>query len=181
MDPENCDLKIYQDLLMYSFMKFNVPEGSRILDIGGGDSRILRYFRNSYDCWNIDKLEGVGNGPTNIDTTGFWLVDDYMGNFNAELLENYFDLVFSISTLEHVPPDDEANYRNILDDINRVLKNGGLSVHCIDIVWKDNFVWTNGIMTYFFQNIKMINKFVPLLYVQDKNILMEIKNLAQNR
>ena len=165
MDPEECDLKVYQDLLMFCFIKFNIPHGSKILDIGGGDSRILRYFKNVHECWNIDKLEGVGNGPTDIDTSGFRLVHDYMGNFNDELPENYFDLVFSISTLEHVPLDDEKTYENILKDINRVLKPGGYSVHCIDVVLKEDYVWTNEIMPYFFRNVEMINQFIPLLEI----------------
>ncbi len=165
IDPEECDLKVYQDLLMFSFIKFNIPEGAKILDIGGGDSRILRYFKNIHECWNIDKLEGVGNGPTDIDTSGFRLVHDYMGNFNDELPENYFDLVFSISTLEHVPLDDEKTYENILKDINRVLKPGGYSVHCIDVVLKEDYVWTNEIMPFFFRNVEMINQFIPLLEI----------------
>ena len=156
VDPLNCDLKIYQDLFIYSFMKFNVPKGSKILDIGGGDSRILKYFKDDYECWNIDKLEGVGNGPTDIDTSGFRLVYDYMGNFNKELPDDYFDVVFSISTLEHVPLDDVETYENIRKDINRVLKPGGLSLHCIDIVWLEPIVWTNAIMPYFFEKEKMI-------------------------
>lgn len=162
VDPENCDLKIYQDLLIFSYIKLNLPKGSSMLDIGGGDSRILKYFKNDYECWNIDKLEGVGNGPTDIDTSGYKLVHDYMGNFNKELPDNYFDLVFSISTLEHVPLDDLTAYENILKDINRVLKPGGYSVHCIDVVWKDNFVWTNQIMPYFYKHQQIMNKFVEM-------------------
>lgn len=167
VDPDNCDLKVYQDLFMYSFLKLNIPPGSKILDIGGGDSRILKHFQNDYECWNIDKLEGVGNGPTDIDTTGFRLVYDYMGNFNTELPDNYFDFVFSISTLEHVPLDDLIAYENIRKDINRVLKPGGYSVHCIDVVWLEPIVWTNEIMPYLFKNEKMINKFIPLLEVRE--------------
>jgi len=171
VDPENCDLKVYQDLFMYSFIKDNIKNGSKILDVGGGDSRILKHFKNDYECWNIDKLEGVGNGPKDIDTSGFRLVYDYMGNFNDELPNNYFDLVFSISTLEHVPLDDFEAYENILKDINRVLKPGAYSAHCFDVVWKDDFVWTNRIMPYFFENEKMINDFIPV------NNLMEDPDL----
>jgi ubiquinone/menaquinone biosynthesis C-methylase UbiE len=163
VDPDDCDLKVYQDLLMFCFIKFNIPEGSKILDIGGGDSRILRYFKDDHECWNIDKLEGVGNGPTDIDTTAFRLVHDYMGNFNDELPDNYFDLVFSISTLEHVPQNDPETYNNILGDISRVLKPGGYSVHCIDVILQDDYAWTNEIMPFFFENAGTINKFIPLL------------------
>ncbi|MBL8005896.1 MAG: methyltransferase domain-containing protein [Ignavibacteria bacterium] len=166
VDPLNCDLKIYQDLLVYSYIKLNVPKGSKILDVGGGDSRILKIFKDDYECWNIDKLEGVGNGPTDIDITGYKLVYDYMGNFNPELPDNYFDLVFSISTLEHVPLDDFETYENIRKDINRVLKPGGYSLHCIDVVWLEPIVWTNAIMPYFFEKEKMFNSFLDLLDVR---------------
>jgi len=162
VDPGDCDLKIYQDLFMISFIKDNITKGSKILDLGGGDSRMLKYFRDEHECWNIDKLEGVGNGPKDIDTSGFRLVYDYMGNFNEELPDNYFDLVFSRSPLEHVPLDDFETYENVRKDINRVLKPGGFSAHCIDVVWKDDFVWTNKIMPYFFENEKMINEFIPV-------------------
>lgn len=173
VDPANCDLKIYQDLFVYSFIKHNVEKGSRILDVGGGDSRILRHFNNDYECWNIDKLEGVGNGPTDVDTSGIRLIHDYMGNFNDKLPDSYFDLVFSISTLEHVPIDDFAAYENILKDINRVLKPGGYSVHCIDVVWLEPIVWSNEILPYFFKNEKMINEFIPLLEAkQDPDIFV---------
>jgi len=173
VDPGNCDLKIYQDLFIYSFIKMNIPPGSKLLDIGGGDSRILKFFKDDYECWNIDKLEGVGNGPTDVDTSGFRLVDDYMGNFNEELPNDYFDLVFSISTLEHVPLDDFETYENILKDVNRVLKPGGLSVHCIDVVWLEPIVWSNAILPYFFEHQEMMNKFIPLLDArEDPNLFV---------
>lgn len=167
VNPENCDLKIYQDLFMFAFIKENVNSGSKILDVGGGDSRILKYFKDEYECWNIDKLEGIGHGPTEIDSGGIHLVVDYMGEFNKELPDNYFDLVFSISTLEHVTIGDTEMYANILSDINRVLKHGGDSVHCVDhttdlLLGIEEEVWVNPVIPFFFNNQKMINKFVPL-------------------
>lgn len=181
VDPLNCDLKIYQDLFVYSFIKQNIKAGSRILDVGGGDSRILNYFKNDYECWNLDKLEGVGNGPTDIDISGFKLVYDYMGNFNQELPDNYFDLVFSISTLEHVPQDDPQCYENIMKDINRVLRPGGFSLHCIDVVWLGEMVWCNPIMEYFFNNEKLINNFIPpLTAVEDPEIFIMSEKYYSN-
>ncbi len=163
IDLNDCDLKVYQDLFMFAFIKSNLKEGSALLDIGGGESRILKYFSDIHECWNIDKLEGVGNGPTEIDTTGSRIVYDYIGNFSDELPADYFDLVFSISTLEHVPQNAPDTYKNILDDINRVLKPGGFSAHCIDVVCKEDYVWSNEIMPFFFRNTEMKNKFIPLL------------------
>lgn len=131
--PDNCDLKVYQDLLVFAFIKENIPKGSKILDVGGGDSRILKHFAQEYECWNIDKLEGLGNGLKFLDKINYRLVRDYIGNFNSELPDNYFDLVFSISALEHVGEDREW-YQKICRDLDRVLKPGGYSLHCFDVV-----------------------------------------------
>lgn len=171
IDPAYCDLKVYQDLFMFTFIKNNIKPGSKLLDIGGGNSRILSYFKFDYECWNIDKLEGIGHGPTEVDTTGYRLVLDYMGNFNEELPDNYFDLVFSISTLEHIKLDDIKIYKNILEDIDRVLKPGGYSVHCVDhstdrLLGTVDEVWVNPIIPYFFENKKMINNFIPLIIAE---------------
>lgn len=171
-----CDLKVYQDLLILNFIRENVPPGSKILEIGGGDSRVLKYLAKEYECWNIDKLEGAGNGPLAANITYFKLVQDYIGNNNEELPNDYFNFVFSISALEHVP-ENEIVFKNILDDIDRVLKKGGLSLHCFDVAIKQMSVWSNKFLTYIFENIKTLNKKVPFdqikldidSYVMSKN------------
>lgn len=90
---------------MYSFISANVPRGSRILEIGGGDSRILKHFARNYECWNLDPCEGLGIGPVNFSSPDYRIVYDYLGNGSAELPDHSFDLVFSISALEHTPED----------------------------------------------------------------------------
>lgn len=131
------DLKRYQDLLVFIFIKQNIPAGSRILEVGGGYSRILEHLHQTYECWNVDPFEGLGNGPTELKKFPYRLVRDYMGNFNGELPDNYFDFGFSISALEHAPTDDQS-LTNIVNDINRVLKGGGYSLHTLDSLVKDN-------------------------------------------
>jgi ubiquinone/menaquinone biosynthesis C-methylase UbiE len=165
-DPGLCDLKVYQDLLVYTFLKKYIPKGSRILDIGGGDSRIIKAMKNDYECWNIDKLEGVGNGPNSIDVAGFRLIRDYIGNFNKELPDNYFDFVFSISALEHTPGDDKTN-AVIIKDINRVMKADAFSLHCFDIVIKPEEVWTNNLLPYIFKHVKTMNYFIPFANMKE--------------
>jgi ubiquinone/menaquinone biosynthesis C-methylase UbiE len=136
IDFTNSDLKKYQDLLVFAFIKQNIPPGTRMLEVGGGYSRLLEYFCKDYECWNIDPFEGVGTGPTVLKPVPYRLVRDYMGNFNAELPDNYFDIVFSISALEHIPTDQTMS--KVINDINRVLKIGGYSLHALDSVVKDN-------------------------------------------
>ena len=65
-NPLTDVLKKYQDLLVYYFILKYIPKGSKILEVGGGQSRILRRLKNDYECWNVDKLEGLGNGPKAI-------------------------------------------------------------------------------------------------------------------
>lgn len=157
---DNCDLKVIQDMVIYNFLLSNFPRGARILEVGGGYSRIIEAFRHYFECWNLDKFAGNGNGPTVPKVVpGTHLVMDYLGNFNGELPDNYFDCVFSISTLEHVP-EEQTVFNNIVDDIQRVLCPGGYSVHCFDIVIRNDNVWTNGLLPHLFENVKTINPWV---------------------
>ena len=179
--PDAADLKFYQDTLVYNFITQNLPPGAKLLEIGGGNSRIIEALKSDYECWNIDKLEGQGNGPTQIkNSNGYRLVLDYIGNFNFQLPNNYFDCVFSISTLEHLP-EDEQKFKNVCDDINRVLKPNGLSLHCIDIVIKKTFVWTKGILPYIFKNIQTLNQMVAFEKMQQDSDLYVMSEFAYQR
>ena len=162
IDITNCDLKVYQDLLVVSFINNNMTKNSKILEVGGGNSRVLNYFKKIHECWNVDKFEGDGNGPVGVQKTDYKTVIDYIGSFNEEIPDNYFDLVFSISVLEHVDQNDTNEWKNILADINRVLKRGGVSFHCIDILMNKKGNWTHKILPYIFKEQKTINKFVSL-------------------
>ncbi|MBI5783960.1 MAG: sulfotransferase [Rhodocyclales bacterium] len=160
-DIEDCDLKVFQDMLMYRFILDNFTPGARLLEIGGGDSRIIRWLKDRYEFWNLDRLEGEGNGLTSLaDTQGFRLVRDYIGSFSTELPAQYFDGVFSLSTLEHVPESEEC-YRDILADIDRVLKPGGLSAHAFDIVMQPKGYWTNAFLPHILDNVALLHEAAP--------------------
>jgi len=159
-DPSQCDLKVYQDLLVYSFLRDNISAGSKILEIGGGNSRILKAIHADYECWSLDKLEGLDNGPTVINADGFRLVRDYIGSFNAALPDGYFDFVFSISVLEHVK-ETEENFGNICRDMARLLKPDGWSLHCFDLVAQGKRVRSNALLPYIFRTIRTANKWAP--------------------
>jgi glycosyltransferase involved in cell wall biosynthesis/predicted SAM-dependent methyltransferase len=151
IDPQRSDLKRYQDTLILTFIAANIPAGARILEIGGGNSRILAHLAAQYECWNIDKFEGVGSGPKQAEQAGYKIVLDYMGNSNPELPDDYFDFVFSISALEHTPNDPEL-YASILRDITKALKPEGWSLHLFDVVFKPEGFWTNHFLPYLFEN-----------------------------
>ena len=149
-NPAICDLKVYQDYLTYCFIRRNVAPGSRILEVGGGDSRILKHFSKDYECWNVDKCEGLGHGPIQFTSPHYRIVYDYIGSLNPELPDHYFDFVFSISALEHTP-EDQAPRVNVLKDINRVLKRGCPSFHCFGAILRPaGNSWVNGLIPHIY-------------------------------
>jgi len=139
--PATCDLKVYQDLFIHSYIKDNLSPGSQILEIGGGESRVIACLKNEFKFWNLDKLEGVGFGPKQLWETGdFILVKDNIGEFSPLLSNEQFDLVFSISTVEHFL-QDEKSIGKILADVQRILKPGGISIHCVDaLLFEDHLI-----------------------------------------
>ena len=143
-----------------------MPLGSRILDVGGGDSRILKFFSNDYECWNADKCEGLGNGPIKFSSPHYRIVYDYVGSFNPELPDNYFDFVFSVSALEHTPDDQDVR-ANVLKDINRILKPGCPSLHCFDASPRPaGNLWVNNLVPYLYANAPLQTRFVSLAEIE---------------
>ena len=154
---EWSSIKSYQNCLVLAFIRSFVPKGARILDVGGGKSLIVGLLQNEYECWNVDKFEGCGNGPKDIPQGNFKVVRDYMGDFSLEIPDHYFDLVFSISVLEHVP-DNPLSWKRIREDMDRVLARKGYSLHCVDVTLRGGVICTNGILWELFNEEKTFNK-----------------------
>ena len=128
-DLNNHTLKGIQDAWILSILRDKAD--LKMAEIGGGRSRVLEQLSLRNECWNIDKFEGLGAGPTDVPTVpGVKIVRSYMGDFNTDIPDNYFDVVFSISVIEHVPSDNIHSY---FDDCFRILKPGGILLHAIDL------------------------------------------------
>ncbi|OCR01907.1 hypothetical protein BCD67_05330 [Oscillatoriales cyanobacterium USR001] len=154
------DLKFYQDLLVYNFIIDNFQPGAKLLEVGGGNSRVIKALKHDYECWNVDKIDGVRTGPTKVDEIdGYYLVRSYIGDFCSELPDEYFDCVFSISALEHTP-EDEDTFKKVLEDIDRVLAPDGISLHCFDVHIRKYDVWTNKLLPYLFKNVPASNQMI---------------------
>ena len=149
--PATCDLKVYQDSFIHTFILDNITPGAKILEIGGGESRVIKECQNEYEFWNLDKLEGSGYGPTELmKEFGFKLVRNYIGSFSKDLPNGYFDLVYSISTIEHFSKKPE-DLVAIFDDIQRLLKPGGISIHCIDALKCEDHYFVHPFVEYAYQ------------------------------
>ena len=123
------NLKDIQD--HYVLNRLKDTRDIRILEVGGGVCRTLRTFADRNECWNAEMFEGLGAGPKKvIETPDVRNVLTYVGDFSPELPEAYFDVVFSVSVVEHVETD---LLRDFFRDIARVLRPGGRTFHAIDV------------------------------------------------
>ena len=126
-------LKTIQDMGVYC--RLDQSRGSMIGEVGGGDSRILRLLAQDNECYNIDRFEGTAVGPkAEIEIENVNNVKAFLGDFDAALEDNYFDILFSVSVVEHVTND---LLKDFFLDCARVLKPGGLMLHAIDFYLED--------------------------------------------
>lgn len=110
--------------------------GQKICEVGGANSRILPVLQARNECWNLDEFKGAGNGPTLLDKIeGVKNIFANLGDFSSDLPENHFDIIFSISVIEHIPLADMCKF---WEDQYRVMKRGGKALHVIDIYIGDN-------------------------------------------
>jgi SAM-dependent methyltransferase len=127
-DPNVATLKGIQDAWMLSMT--DGLEGRRVLEVGGGWSRVLPALAARNECFNLDRFEGAGGGPANVaEQPGIGVVLGYMGEFSPDLEPESFDVVLSVSVLEHVKIDDLGR---VFADIYRCLRPGGVAFHAID-------------------------------------------------
>ena len=110
-----------------------LPVGSTVVEIGAGLPDAGQALTEcGYNVIAVDPYEGAGNGPTEYESykQAFPRIDIRRQLFDETLqIAAPVDAVYSISTIEHIP-DLEAIFRAI----HRILKPGGLSLHCIDVV-----------------------------------------------
>jgi SAM-dependent methyltransferase len=106
----------------------------RVLEVGGGCTTFFdQHFGTKTEYWMIDN--GDFDPWKRFDellkkrqNTRF--VRGLLGEFKSQLPDSSFDLVFSISVLEHVPKERRSD---VYRDMFRILRPGGAIVHSIDI------------------------------------------------
>lgn len=128
-------LKDIQDAVAYDNLRD--CQYKYIAEVGGGGSRILPVLAKKNYCFNIDKFEGHNNGPVGIPTSmqDIKVIDCYLGSTKDCIEDTFFDVVFSISVVEHI---FEADLPGFFADNARIMKSGALSLHLIDIPCGDS-------------------------------------------
>jgi SAM-dependent methyltransferase len=116
--------------------------GQRIIEVGGGYSLLPKYLAEKYEleAWVGDDF-GMSSGepiwsrwgnPHDYasERTSVKYAFERFGTYSAKYPDRYFDRIFTVSTLEHIPADSRLA---VLQDIHRCLKPGGRQLHTIDI------------------------------------------------
>src|SRR5690606_25192991 len=108
----------------------NFSKGQKVIEVGGAYSSLTSYLAKKYEveAWVGDEFgmkseETIwsrwGNpnelGPK-YDNVKYVLKN--FGSFSEDYPDNYFDCIFSVSTLEHIPKD---NRLAVIKDMNRCL------------------------------------------------------------
>ncbi|MGA8894201.1 MAG: methyltransferase domain-containing protein [Planktothrix agardhii] len=129
-------LKSIQDAVAFEYL-YHLSDQT-IAEVGGGNSRILPVLSKNNICYNIDEFKGVGAGPQQeIVLEGVKNVLTFLGTFSPVLPNNYFDYVFSVSVVEHVPTKKLDDF---FKDVHRILKPNGTMIHLIDVYLEDSLI-----------------------------------------
>jgi SAM-dependent methyltransferase len=104
-----------------------------ILDFGCGCGRVISFLRRllpgQYFGTDIDP-ETVEWCATNMGNLGTFLVNDYWPP--TRYPESFFDLIYSISIVTHLPEDMQLAW---LEELSRVMKPGGCAIVTIHGDW----------------------------------------------
>jgi glycosyltransferase involved in cell wall biosynthesis/SAM-dependent methyltransferase len=139
--PQICyldgDLKNVQRPWAMKAILSHVPPQGKLLEIGGGVPLVACMLAElGYEVTVVDPYEGAGNGPTEYQNylqifPNVNIVKDLFG-VNLQGFElGYFDCIYSISVLEHIP---EEGIKDVFAGIRKFLRPGGFSIHCVDNV-----------------------------------------------
>ncbi len=103
-------------LIRYLINRFNLNPGSRLLEIGCGRGEFLESFQQAgLDCYGVDMSDYCVKNKTGLKVNCIDLAND-----NLPYPDNYFDVVYHKSLLEHFYSPDK-----VMKETHRVLKQGG--------------------------------------------------------
>lgn len=127
-------IKTIQDAIVLH--RYRDLERKRIADIGSSEGRIVRHLAKKNECDCIDGLvEGTGGVGAMPKIAGARNIVATIGDFSPNVPSEHYDVIYSISVVEHVPePALEPFFR----DCARILRSGGEMMHLIDLYVEDD-------------------------------------------
>jgi hypothetical protein len=138
--PDQWGIKAHNRPWIEDAGQFSV--GEKIIEVGGAYSLLPKYLAERYcveawigDDFGMDSDNEIWSRwgdpqqlPKKYPSVKY--VFEPFGTFSTKYPERYFDCIYSVSTLEHIPRQHRLG---VLKDMNRCLKSGGRQLHAIDI------------------------------------------------
>jgi len=110
---------------------FEIRPGCKILDLGCGDGRFVRYMRTrGFDAWGADISEDFRQTEEamlrsgELGSSGSPFRKSELIPYRLDFPDDSFDVVLSNEVFEHV-----ADYRKTLDEVRRVTRPHGVNLH----------------------------------------------------
>lgn len=131
------DLKYVQRPWAVKTILRHLPPPARLLEIGGGEPIVSGFLSElGYDVTLVDPYEPSSHEPIDYERyvrlfPHVKIVREYFRPGLPGIAPGSFDVIFSVSVLEHLPPDSLAS---AFGAIAEFLSRGGLSVHCFDFI-----------------------------------------------
>ncbi len=123
--------------------RMKMSKGLRALEVGGAYSTLPKMLADKHgiEAWIGDDFGASINDVTMwtrwgnpqelpIKNKPVIYVFEPFGAFSEKYPSNYFDYIFSVSTLEHIPMQSMPD---VFRDMHRCLRIGGKQIHTIDI------------------------------------------------
>jgi hypothetical protein len=135
--PVDGDLKNVQRPWAVKAIIANLSPPARLLEIGGGEPIVSGFLGElGYDVTLVDPYEGFATGPTDYERyrerfPHVKIMREYFRPQLPSLIPHSFDAIFSVSVLEHIPPEALPS---CFDAIAEFLAPGGASIHCFDFI-----------------------------------------------
>lgn len=134
---EGCALKAIGEAFIVSWIVAEKPR--TLLEFGHAHtSPLFDFFGEHCEMWGVDdvRVDYVSRNALeefrkkHEQRSGARFITGYLGEELSELPSNYFDMVCSVSTVEHIPVEE---LDSVFKEIARVLKPGGIVVNSYDV------------------------------------------------
>lgn len=169
------DLNTYQNLYIYSFIKDNISEGARILEIGNKDDYIINHFKNQRECYRIEIPGLLSKSAEDLADTP--LIKDSLWNMKKGIPDDYFDFIFSKSGFDNLSTDEQG-HKNILNNLNRMLKPSGYALINFSGKLIDPYVITNPFQLFVSKEVKpLTGKYTPLTKSVNHSVILNDPDL----
>jgi ubiquinone/menaquinone biosynthesis C-methylase UbiE len=115
----------------YQFVFNEIENNKRILDAGCGITFFPFFLKEKFSNINLDLVDFSKSTQKFYKDKDFKFFNSDLNNL--DIVNDYYDIVYSVSTLEHI-----QTYDNVIKEISRILKPGGKLIITFDVSFSKN-------------------------------------------